>query len=348
MQPETEVAAVTSRVAGREVGTEPVDYGDYEAHPAADEFPLMQGEDFDKFVADIQAHGQRQPVTLCPDGKRIADGRNRFRACQQLGIDPLFATLGPEFDTDEKIADYIKSANLQRLHLDATQRAMIAARMATVYAQEGKERRKRNLQRGRSGATSSDDAPVRSRRLVRTPRDRTQDAAERAGKEMDVSPRYVQVAQRLQAEAPDLAEQVTAGRLKLTAADKRRRQRRSPTSSRPSRAQNDIETMKWIIGSVQGTAPDIEIDTQEPGEEGQAPAQEEIRSRPALPPLQTGLNFSQEQTASRIVDSFATIEMQVRGAYLANAVFPNELHQGVREFRERVNQWTPKWLGEGD
>jgi ParB-like chromosome segregation protein Spo0J len=323
-----------------------VNYGEYEAHPAADEFPLMQGEDFDKLVADIEAHGQRQPVVLCPDGRKIADGRNRFRACQRLGIDPLFATLGPEFDTDEKIADYVKSANLQRLHLDASQRAMIAARLATRYGEGGKERSSRNLRRGRSEATSSDAAQMRTRRLVRTPRDHSGDAAERAAREMDVSPRYVQAAQRLQAEAPDLADEVTAGRLKLTAADKRRRQRRSPTSSRPTRAQDDIAKMQSVVEGIQVT-PAAQSD-REPGEEGQAPAQQEMRSRPALPPLQTGLNFSQEQTASRIVDSFATIEMQVRGAYLANAVFPNELHQGVREFRERVNQWTPKWLGEGD
>jgi hypothetical protein len=216
--------------------TEPaVDYGEYEAHPAADEFPLMQGTDFDRFVADVEAHGLYKPVILCPDGKRIADGRNRFRVCQRLGIEPTFETLGPEFDSDEKIADCIKSANLQRMHYTASQRAMIAARMAAVYAQEGKERRKRNLQRGRSGSTSSDAVPVPPRRLVRTPRDRSTDAAERAAKQHDVSSKYVRTAQRVRAEAPDLADEVTAGRLKLATADRQRRLRRSPVKAQPRR-----------------------------------------------------------------------------------------------------------------
>jgi hypothetical protein len=55
-----------------------------EFHPLAEVFPLMEGSEFDAFVADIKANGLREPILLY-DGK-ILDGRNRARACAEAGI----------------------------------------------------------------------------------------------------------------------------------------------------------------------------------------------------------------------------------------------------------------------
>ena len=59
---------------------------EFQFHPLADLFPLMQGEEFDALVADIKANGLRERLDLY-QGK-IIDGRNRYRALQRLGIDP--------------------------------------------------------------------------------------------------------------------------------------------------------------------------------------------------------------------------------------------------------------------
>ena len=58
----------------------------YTFHPYADIFPLLEGPAFDALVEDIRERGQQEPIWLY-EGK-ILDGRNRYRALQQLGREP--------------------------------------------------------------------------------------------------------------------------------------------------------------------------------------------------------------------------------------------------------------------
>lgn len=98
-----------------------------QAHPAAELFPLMTGADFDALVADIRAHGQREAIVV-HDGM-ILDGRNRYRACQALGIEPVVVPWDRSGAPPEA---YAVSMNLHRRHLNESQRGMIAARLVTL------------------------------------------------------------------------------------------------------------------------------------------------------------------------------------------------------------------------
>jgi hypothetical protein len=96
-----------------------------EFHPLADLFPMLAAEEQRALTADIRDHGlHTQIVTF--EGK-ILDGRNRYRACQVAGVKSVFK----EYKGDDPLG-YVVSLNLARRHLDESQRAVVAAKIATL------------------------------------------------------------------------------------------------------------------------------------------------------------------------------------------------------------------------
>jgi|SRR5215831_3191378 len=110
--------------------------GKYSIHPAAGLFPLLEGEEYEKFKASIQQQGQQETIKV--RGDLLIDGRNRLRACLELGIEPRIE----EFTGDDMAAGhYILAANLFRRHLHEDQRAFIAARaLRLITARQAQER----------------------------------------------------------------------------------------------------------------------------------------------------------------------------------------------------------------
>ena len=95
---------------------------EYHIHPAASAWPRLENAEFDLLVKDIEENGLLQPIVVDRDN-RIVDGRNRYWACQTLGIAPAYQVIDDSVDP----WDYAVSANLKRRQLQPGQIAGIAA-----------------------------------------------------------------------------------------------------------------------------------------------------------------------------------------------------------------------------
>lgn len=175
-------------------------YGRFNVHPVADAFPLLEGDEFDALVADIDEHGLIEPVVLAPDGDTIVDGRNRYRACEKAGRDPVFTTLGPHY-TDDEIVAYIISTNVRRRHLSVGQLSMIGQKIRHHMAEQAKERQAQAA--GRPQGTKKSVGPISGQENGRS--------AHQAAAAVGVAHTSISKAAKIEAVAPDLAADVMAG-----------------------------------------------------------------------------------------------------------------------------------------
>lgn len=194
------------------------------AHPAAELFPLMTISELQELVEDMRAHGQTFPVVAYKG--QILDGRNRWLACEQLGLTPWVT----EYDGDDPIS-FVISVNLKRRHLTGTQRAQVALKAVPLYEKAAKERQ-------RNGGRYFGNHPKPDKQLPPALEEAASgrhhgEAVEQAAKAMDVSPSYVASAKRIATQAPDLHQQVQEGKLSIATAERHLKQRNREQGKEP-------------------------------------------------------------------------------------------------------------------
>ena len=151
--------------------------------------PDMDPASFAVMVNSIRTNGQLAPIVL--SGADIIDGRKRYAACQQLGIEPKTVDIDPSQDP-ESVAIAL---NVVRTHYTASQRAMFAA--------------------GRANATKGDrrsDRDIHKNMDVKT--------VGQVADEVGVHRTYVDTAKKiLRRAAPEVVAAVKSGDLTLHAAE---------------------------------------------------------------------------------------------------------------------------------
>jgi hypothetical protein len=195
-------------------------------HPFADAFPMLSQDELLTLAKDIVANGQREPIMLSHDGTELIDGRNRLYACAMAEVKPRFERLPEGADP----VAYIVSANIERRHLTKGQQAVA---FALAHPEKGK--------RGR-GNKSSVPEEISTTRLSNA-REITahadlvplvmggsltfEAALGEARWRVKNAASTTDLLRQLQVEAPDLAEQVSSGKIRMYEAvsEHERRQR---------------------------------------------------------------------------------------------------------------------------
>ena len=112
---------------------------------------MMPSHEIDELGRDIKKNGQRIPIVLY--GGKILDGRNRYEACQRLGIEPKVM----QFNKGNP-KDYIASINYFRKHWTTGERANFAALMS-ISSEVGSPETKPDLI-APNGAIPSVEEPI--------------------------------------------------------------------------------------------------------------------------------------------------------------------------------------------
>ena len=170
----------------------------YPFHPVANIFPLMGEAELHILKEDIKHNGLLESIWL--HGGQVVDGRNRYLACNELGIKPRFR----KYNGNGNLIDFVISLNLKRRHLSKSQCAMVAVDTLEYYEKEAKERQRLSKGRGKKGKGVAGNSTGFGK------------SRDMAAKTFGVSGRLIQTAKKIIREHPEIAEEIRSGKRSIT------------------------------------------------------------------------------------------------------------------------------------
>lgn len=154
-------------------------------HKIAEFFPLMEHDEFENLVADISRNGLIEPIWTYEN--KILDGRNRYLACEAAGTKPKYR----EYTGSDPMG-FAVSMNIERRHLNPSQKSCLAVELEPFYEAAAKER----MLSGKADPVS----------ILTQGKSR-----DMAAEKMHVSSGYVAYAEEIKKDAPELFDEMKAG-----------------------------------------------------------------------------------------------------------------------------------------
>ncbi len=176
-----------------------------ENHVLANIFPLMSEDEYQKLKYDIQIHGFDKSLPIVLYEEKILDGRNRYKACMELGVEPIYTN----FEGQDPM-EYVVRVNLHRRHLNASQLAFVALETEKYYGEIAKENQ---IKAGEQYGKNKDKGlPILAEAIEKI---EPILAVEKASKDIGVSTGYIKDAKKIEKEKPELAKKIKAGKMTI-------------------------------------------------------------------------------------------------------------------------------------
>lgn len=172
-------------------------------HEFAQIIPEMTLEEYWVLKEDIETNGfdENRPIILYEN--KILDGRHRYKACEELGIKPVFDTY-----KGNQPLNYVISTNVKRRHLTKSQLACIAVEALPFFKVEAAKRMK---------------AGVNPK--VKIPEGQDRQSRDITGKAFNVAGSYVDEANNLKKESLKEFEEVKQGKKTLSEVKKEKKRK---------------------------------------------------------------------------------------------------------------------------
>ncbi len=119
----------------------------FDYHSYCDLLPEMTADDFNALVSDIKENGLINPIVLFEN--QILDGKHRYKACLELGIEPKVETFT---GNKEQALHFVISQNIARRHLLTGQKAALAINAKKEFEVIAKENQIKAGELGNQGA----------------------------------------------------------------------------------------------------------------------------------------------------------------------------------------------------
>lgn len=177
-------------------------------------FPEAKTEDYERLKQDIQVNGydSSQPIILYQGD--ILDGWNRQKACNELKEKPTYETFQ---GTDEEAIRYMMRTNKRR-NLNSGQWACIAVEAEDLIEAIRKEveKQRRAKQAETQEKTKKEKEAMVQKIVPQTPKDTSKLASHKTAELFNTNRTYVNQANKLKEQAPEVFEAVKAGTMRMT------------------------------------------------------------------------------------------------------------------------------------
>jgi len=192
----------------------------YEPHEYANLFPMMRESEYQELLDSMKKNGYFSSCPIILFESAILDGRNRYRAAQELNILPMFVQFaGDKFQAYE----YARATNFAHKHWTDDQLSVIALDLMPYETELAKQRKSAG---GKTGGGDHKSAEYKNQDVAKQPhldKDKKREPPARAkvAQKTGVSESKVKRAQAVKNKDEKLADAVKQGTMTLADAEKK-------------------------------------------------------------------------------------------------------------------------------